>query len=392
MWATYLARMLAVAAALLVGCIPSPGCFDEACRPVDLAPFVVTDVDEARSEMAGGFLLLTQLDEEWVSYAAVIDGRGRHRWWYGPRLDRRERVLRARLSHDRQSVIVGIRHPDNSQLGGRIRWLNASDATVVREVVVEDHHHELVELDDGRVAYLSRRRVPDVWFGTEAPLAVDTVRVLGRDGRDEVVLDLLDDVGLSPSWTCSHMGLTEFVAGALDWTHTNSLVVDPDSGDMTLGIRHFDSALRVDSDGGVRWWMGAPPGLSTGFGSQTSLRHPDELEPLAGATRPRHGHFSEAWPDGMLVFDNGNHTTRPTRIVEYAVDEALGTYREVWSYVHPQGIRFGARGDALRLPGGNVLVAWSGIGEIWEITREGDVVWKADTAQKVLRMQFVEDW
>ena len=145
-----------------------------------------------------------------------------------------------------------------------------------------------------------------------------------------------------------------------------------------MGVRHFDAVVRFDGNGAIRWWLGGR--LNT-------------LDPLDGAAPPRHGHFSEAWSDGMLVFDNGNHVPDAvTRIVEYAIDAEAQTYREVWSYDHPEGGFFAARGDARRLPGGNVLVAWTGNGQIWEITREGDVVWRADTEQKVVRMQFLPDW
>ncbi len=380
------------AAVVLVGCTPSGPCFDERCRPDDLAPFVATTLDPDRSVMATGQVLITQLDEGAVSYAAVIDGEGAHRWWFAPPDPATGKLLRSRLSRDGSTVLLGVQHPDESRTEGALLQVDRLTSELLAEVAVEDNHHDHVELADGRIAYLSRWRVPDEWFGTDFLVSTDTVRVTSLDGSspDEVVIDLLELVG-RPAWTCSHAQPNRRSNGKIDWSHANSLVAHPDSGDLTLGVRHFDAVARFDATGSLRWWLGSPPGWPSGFGVVAS-RHPDELVPLDGAQPPRHGHFGESWQDGLLVFDNGNHGDRPTRIVEYAIDEAARTYRETWSWEHPEGLTFGARGDAIRLPGGNVLVAWTATGEIWEVTREGEVVWQAISEHKVLRLQFVEDW
>ena len=51
-----------------------------------------------------------------------------------------------------------------------------------------------------------------------------------------------------------------------------------------------------------------------------------------------HAHMSHRWNDGILVFDNGYHTSpAQSRVVEYAIDEELGTYEQVWEYPDPSG-------------------------------------------------------
>jgi hypothetical protein len=53
----------------------------------------------------------------------------------------------------------------------------------------------------------------------------------------------------------------------------------------------------------------------------------------------------------------------------------------VWSYERPAAeqefVRF--LGDAKKLDNGNVLIVWSSIGEIAEVTPDGDVVWQIET-------------
>ena len=371
----------------LVACVAE--CPPIGCPPPELARFSARTRDSARSEMASGHLLLTQLTEQGPSFASVIDGAGNHLWWWSPERGD-HKVLRARLARDGDSVLVGLRNQDNDKLDGALVRVDRKRAEVSGSIPVSDHHHEHVELPDGRIAYLSRRRVADQWIGSEFPVATDVVLAVDLDagGEPELVFDLLE-LGVTPTWICGHMRPDGFLEGALDWSHTNSMVVDPQTGGLTLGVRHFDAVARVEPDGTLRWWLGEPPGLP---GVLAPTPRPELLQPVDGAQSPVHGHFGEAWSDGLLVFDNGNHTGRPSRVVEYAIDEQARTYREIWSYEHPAGLTFNARGDAVRLPGGNVLIAWSGQGRIWEVTPDGEIVWEADTDQKVSRMQFVESW
>jgi len=384
-----------ILAALLLGCGAPCADFAEACRPGGLERFPITDVDRDRSEMVDGFVLVTLIEREAEgSYAAVIDGAGRPVWWYETR--RTQKVLRARLDRDGQAVTIGTRHPDNGIQDGAFLRVDRQNGELLDEVAVVDNHHEHVELPDGRIAFLSRDRVPDEWFGAGAPIAMDVVRVFDfADGVSEVLFDLAETLDLEPFWTCSHMRRGAFIPDTFDWTHTNSLVYDDDTGAFTLGIRHFDSVVRLTGEGELAWWLGAPFAPSQSLGGVPVAVANDlgpQLEPVDGALRPRHAHFSDAWSDGLLVFDNGNHAPRASRVVQYALDETGQTYREVWSLVDPEGRQFKARGDAIRLPGGNVLITWSSIGELWEVTPAGDVVWKARSDLTVVRSLYFEDW
>ncbi|MBX2802115.1 MAG: aryl-sulfate sulfotransferase [Myxococcales bacterium] len=340
-------------------------------EPWDLAP-----AGPQRSVMASGWLLTTQHHDDELDSVVVFDGAGRAVWTYTLD-DPGQKVLRGRADQDGSAVWVSTRSDD-----GRLddAWLHrvevATGATTTWPLI--DAHHDHVVHTDGSVVYLSRDRLPDRWFAGTYPLATDVVRRLDPgDGGDERLFSLLESVPVEPWYTCSHMAPGRFLPDLLDWSHANSLAVDS-LGAITVGVRHFDAVVRLTPAGEVAWWMGGR------FAT---------LEPVDGAEPPRHGHFSDAWPGGLLVFDNGNHVDDAvTRLVEYAVDEEAGTYEEVWSYDHPEGLFFGAQGDAVRLPGGNVLVSWSGAQQIWEITRQGEVVWELDVPQRAFRIQFLSRW
>lgn len=92
----------------------------------------------------------------------------------------------------------------------------------------------------------------------------------------------------------------------------------------------------------------------------------------------------------VLVFDNGTKSRGYSRIVE--VDPATGEV--VWEYrARPPKDFFSAgRGTAQALSGGNVLVASSAQGRIFEVRRGGGVVWRyvhrgEDGRRRVIRAE-----
>ena len=348
--------------------------------PAELQPFELLRADPKRSEVLGGHILLTQVNDKKISYVTVIDGCGQHRWWHDA-VDDTTKMMRTWLGRDGQSILVSDRHNNTNVDLAAIRRI---DIETHAEVVtpVSDHHHDFVELPDGRFAYLSRDRVNDDWLSGQYPVAADVIRMTEEApavGAPEVLFSTLTDSLIEPYWTCVHMRPDRFLPGHLDWTHANSLLYDDDSATFTMMVRHFDGMVRLDAEGQVEWWLGGP--------SST-------LTPIDGASPPSHAHLGEAWENGALVFDNRNHVEdAASRIVEYEIDIRAGTYREAWSYEHPQGEFFAARGDAHRLPGGNYLIAWSESGEIWEVTPGGSIVWAVDNvAHKAARVQFLPNW
>jgi hypothetical protein len=79
----------------------------------------------------------------------------------------------------------------------------------------------------------------------------------------------------------------------------------------------------------------------------------------------------------VLVFDNGERERGYSRVIE--VDPRSGEI--VWQYVAPDPKSFFSyrRGTAQGLPNGNVLVCSSQQGRVFEVTREGEVVWDYTT-------------
>ena len=373
----------------LSGCVPPDARIDCAHRPAagteppeGLSGFELLEVDPDRSEMQDLHLLLTSTDDaNGSSFSATIDGCGHLEFWAAP-ASPEIRIMRTHLGRDGESVLFGTRHRNTNVDEGRIQRVDLEGDPVSSTRAV-DHHHDFVELPEGGFLYFSRERVPDTWLGTGANVAADALRIAPDGSRNEaeheLVWSALSDIGAEPEQLCGHTRESGgFIPGHIDWTHANSLARDDASGEITMGVRHFDAVLRMHEDGTPKWWLGGPLGT---------------LTPLNGAAPPRHGHFSEAWSDGLVVFDNGNHVPDAiTRVVEYRVDEDAGTYEEVFSFEHPTGRFFNSRGDVRRTPGGNYVIAWTGNGQVWEVTPEGDVVWGVKTQHKVVRMEILGAW
>ena len=217
------------------------------------------------------------------------------------------------------------------------------------------------ELDGGELAWLAWdiREVP--WAGG-VPTSVLADRLMVGDGAGEprTVLSFFDDRG-PPYVPCSHGLLRDDRLGVevREWTHGNSVMWLEDSDDLLIVARLIDAVLRVDRQSGeVLWQMG---------GRDATLDYADPSLAFS------HGHASDAWEDGFLVFDNGSHRDPPaSRVVEYAVDGE--TARATWIHDDPRFVEF--LGDARRLPSDDVLIAWSPLGVVEEVTRAHEVVWR----------------
>ncbi|MCG8460091.1 MAG: arylsulfotransferase family protein, partial [Holophagales bacterium] len=75
----------------------------------------------------------------------------------------------------------------------------------------------------------------------------------------------------------------------------------------------------------------------------------------------------------IMVFDNGSEARGFSRIVE--VEPSSGEIVWVFKTRRPKAFFSSGRGTSQPLPGGNVLIASSNQGRVFEVTREGQIVW-----------------
>ena len=83
--------------------------------------------------------------------------------------------------------------------------------------------------------------------------------------------------------------------------------------------------------------------------------------------------------------------SRSTAVREYRLSEEDGTLSEVWTF--DPGVLAGTNGDAWRLDNGNTLHTVGSAGQLYEVTADGDVVWRVDFGGRYLlgRSELVSD-
>ena len=334
--------------------------------PEGLAPFEVL-TQGASAEMSERWLLVNQYDPETErSWASLVDGDGRHRWYLeAPQGELK--LHRVRLDPGGDGVWWSGYHWWREEDRGTIVH-TAWDGTERTRFAAEQEHHDFVVHDDGSVAWLSWVFDDTPMPGAEGPTAADAVRVRSPQGETSIAFSMLKDYPRDPSVPCGHALRQKYLPGYNEWSHSNSLVWEPVEDVWWVLARYLDQILIIDrATGALKRRIG-------GAGSDV----------LFDGLAFDHGHFSEAWEDGALVFDNRNHDeARGSRVVEYAF--ADGVAEEVWSYAQPDGLRVGFLGDARRLPGGNRLIVWSNMGRVEEVTPQGQVVWGIETLDTVGR-------
>lgn len=332
----------------------------------------VTSVDPARSDLASGFLLVA-LTDLLRSSVAIYDGDGDLVWWV--EAEPGWTMSAPRPTRDGRAILLAVNDRERATADQRAIRV-ALDGSAMTELPTPLAHHMVAELDRGELAWLAWdiREVP--WAAGPRDVLSDRLMVgVGDDA--EARFSFFDDRG--PAYLpCSHGLLRDERLGieVREWTHGNSVVWIEDTDQLLVVARLIDAVLLVDRESGeVVWQLG---------GRDATLSYADPAMAFS------HGHLSDAWDGGFLLFDNGSHRDPPvSRVVEYRI--AGDTAEAVWVYDDPEGRLVEYLGDARRLPSDDVLVAWSPEGSVQEITREGEVVWALATEPDVVagRVRFL---
>ena len=341
-------------------------------------------IDPEESEVASGWVVTHRYATAKApgsAFPVILDGRGEIVWWRDP-LPGGQRVIRARPSRDGRSVLVLQDHDVGDDFVERVS-LDGAERTVTP---TPDVSHDFVENDDGTLTWIGYETAPAGTIpGVGWPVAGDVLRTV-REGEVDPsrIADgfgFLDDHPAEPSIVCSHAEPDRFVAGAVDWTHANSLVGSPSGDGWLLMARHLDALVAVSGAGELLWQAGgADATLATGPGAAFE-----------------HAHTSDAWlEDGavhVLVFDNGDHSPPPvvSRVLELAINPEAGTVEQVWDLPDPEGRYTPFLGDARRLPGGNTLVTWTPRNQIVEYAPDGRAVWQVAGTGKLGRAIWVAE-
>lgn len=230
------------------------------------------------------------------------------------------------------------------------------DSSVLWKVPIRPHH-DLDVAEDGRIYALARSDREVAIRGETFPIRDDDIVVLSPEGAEErrVRLSSLfaDRV---PKKLVRKMRRPRKKKHYWDVFHTNSIeILDRDvpgvgkRGHALLSIRELNLIAVVDLD---------EPRVVRTWGD-------DILD--------RQHHATVVEGDRILLFDNGRHR-RWSRVLE--IDPASGAPSWELRGKPPSSLYTGMRGSTERLPNGNTMVVESAKGRVFEVTRDGDVVWE----------------
>jgi hypothetical protein len=231
-----------------------------------------------------------------------------------------------------------------------------------------------------------------------ADRALEDDRLIEVSPKGEIVWqwvasDHIDELGFAPDARAAIKGAASFNAarGSFDWLHVNSATyVGPnrwfDQGDarfapnnVIISSREASLLAIVGRDGSIVWRLG--PDFSAS----------KELRAIRQIIGQHHAHFIPKGLPGagnLLVFDNGGSSgygfASPiapdgrgafARATSRVLEINPVTLELVWSYTNPRFFSTNIS-SAQRLPNGNTLITAGAGGRMFEVTREGAIVWE----------------
>lgn len=327
------------------------GFSDETVDPDEAAvPFF----DAARS--VPGYNLVISRD---LCLAQLFDAEGRpvHEWRDSGVCD----WGNAELLENGDLLVPGSRraHPPKRNKNFLLRM--SRDGEVVWRAEI-DAHHDVELTPSGRVATLdySYRRIPEI--SAELDVRDNDLVLLSAEGEVLESYSLYDLLRQNPGqFSFQEVGprrrrSSEYIdllhANSVEWMrhpHLEARAAIYAPSNVLVSFRHQDTLAIFDWEKKTLLW-------AWGQGEISGPHAPSVLE-----------------NGNILVFDNGLGHKR-SRVVE------LDPLRReiVWQYRAPDPEDFFTvrMGSSQLLPGGNVLIADSDHGEAFEVTREGEVVWR----------------
>jgi len=311
-----------------------------------------------RDQAFPGFTLFAPMSGGGKVYLIDLDGEVIHSWqmpyppgMYGYLTERGACFYNGKTSEDSTRFIS--RKPWKGGVVLEADW----NGRVLWEVCHRDHHHDGIRLKNGNVlliclAQLTGDLVPKIQGGLP-----------GTEDGGKIYADYLVEMTTNGeivwewrSWEHLDTGIDRITAlqdPRDEWTHANGLAELP-NGNIIVSFRQISTVIIIDrKTAEIIWKLGAPP--------------------LSGQHAPM-----PLTNGNLLLFDNGPHRLDHTMPFSRVIEVDLSTKQIVWKYQERREHEFFSPriSNAQRLPNGNTLVCEGDFGRLFEVTREGELVWE----------------
>jgi len=157
----------------------------------------------------------------------------------------------------------------------------------------------------------------------------------------------------------------DLTAHTIDWTHCNSIDVDPD-GNLIISTKNFNEVTKISRQTGeIIWRLG---------GERNQFQFINDNRGFGGQ------HDARVLSNGNIaLFDNGLFLIPEySSYVEYEIDEQNYTATLIRRYSHNCSIYAQRGGGVQELPNGNILISWDAVQYpiVTEINAEDSIVYE----------------
>lgn len=218
-----------------------------------------------------------------------------------------------------------------------------------------NQHHDARRTSTGGALYLTVERIPK-------EVSRQVKGGIPDSDKEGMWADLLVEVDSSGhkvwEWHAfEHLDFDRHVlppnVSRYEWSHGNT-IVPLDNNRVLVSFRHISTIAIIDKEIGDIVWS---------IGHETVSGQHD-------ASLLNNGH--------VLVFDNGLFRSDTPDTFSQVVEIDPDNSEVVWMYVDSFPLAFYSPfiGGAQRLPNGNTLITEGGFGRMFQVTKEGEVVWE----------------
>lgn len=201
---------------------------------------------------------------------------------------------------------------------------------------------------------------------------VDFVREVDKAGKTVWEWHMWDHIGTGPTEFDINFKLPDPTGGIypnFDWSHFNTVDFIEKDDLILLNSRNFSEFYLVDHKTGkliYRW------GNPSAYGQGKAPSWYDNGDQQIFGSH----HATYLGKDRFLIFDNGSERPEGNRSAVFEIDRK--TNKIVWEYRTKTSNSFFSyrQGAAQRLPNGNTLITSTQNGHLFEVTKEGEVVWE----------------
>jgi len=203
----------------------------------------------------------------------------------------------------------------------------------------------------------------DIFQDEEIPWQGDVYREFDQDGNEIWswnTFDYYDLTEYNPYYVEIYNGNLE-----MDWTHSNSVFFDENSGSVFVSVRNLSRITKIDyASKDLIWNLGETDYMNEiYFEEDLNISQQHSVQVLDNGN--------------LLFFDNHRYLTPElNRCIEVSYDESDYSVEIVWEHVLPAEIFTGSRGECDRLENGNTLITVGRSGYTLEVTPENAVVWQ----------------